>query len=651
VAAGALGDQAYRYQPALERHVGTVELQVGTSWRALWAVARVGTTFVHGDGLDPALDAGLRLGFSTGFGLSGDGGVSVHEPFRDPTLIDVTGIGNTRYLGIDLGIGYALTDQVGLRVELGLAPYAESNAATPSLGVGSSSVADVWPRRWRGSAPSGAAPSPRARVEWPRVASKLPMPFGAYALLKSLGQGAMGDIHLARPYNVRRGIPTPIVIKRLHGELASNPDFVRRFKHEAEIAVSVDSPHVAKVYDVGAVGETLYITMEYVNGWPVSKFIEAVIASGHHANISAIVDLIAGGLRGLTALHEAKDVRTGQPLGVVHRDISPKNLMVGEDGAMRLIDLGLGKSNVQDWKTRTGVVMGSVGYMPPEQVTAEKIDHRADLYAMGAVLFELLALRHYIARGPIPIMLRRSVEPTFEPPSRFRPDVPRGLDEVLQKALELDPNQRFQSAAEFLTAIRAVVPERKSAGGMITLISELFATSLPERKGELSQLLRLPLPELEEDGPEPEHTVTFVVAEGVSPLAPEDMPRTRVTTAGEVRVGPATSRSPRAEIVPSLHQPMPMPQVYAQPEYVAPMAEGAAYTGIPPSASLPVPTGSNAVPMWVLGVAVWWRRWRSARSSRSCSRAATRSPACCRWSGPSPERQAWCQGSCPAPSA
>lgn len=430
------------------------------------------------------------------------------------------------------------------------------------------------------------------------------MPFGAYALLKSLGQGAMGDIHLARPYNVRRGIPTPIVIKRLHGELASNPDFVRRFKHEAEIAVSVDSPHVAKVYDVGAVGETLYIAMEYVNGWPVSKFIEAVIASGHHANISAIVDLIAGGLRGLTALHEAKDVRTGQPLGVVHRDISPKNLMVGEDGAMRLIDLGLGKSNVQDWKTRTGVVMGSVGYMPPEQVTAEKIDHRADLYAMGAVLFELLALRHYIARGPIPVMLRRSVEPTFEPPSRFRPDVPRGLDEVLQKALELDANRRYQSAAEFLAAIRAVVPERKSAGGMMTLISELFSTSLPERKSELSQLLRLPLPELEEDGPEPEHTVTFVVAEGVAPLAPEDMPRTRVTNAGDVRVGPATARSPRAEIVPSLQQPMPMPQVYAQPEYVAPMAEGAAYTGIPPSASLPVPTTSNAVPMWVLGVAV-----------------------------------------------
>ncbi len=435
------------------------------------------------------------------------------------------------------------------------------------------------------------------------MASKLPLPFGAYALLKSLGQGAMGDIHLARPYNAKRGIPTPIVIKRLHGELASNPDFVRRFKHEAEIAVSVDSPHVAKVYDVGAVGETLFITMEYVNGWPVSKFIEAVIGSGHHANISAIIDLIAGGLVGLEALHSAKDVRTGQPLGVVHRDISPKNLMVGEDGKMRLIDLGLGKSNVQDWKTRTGVVMGSVGYMPPEQVTAERIDHRADLYAMGAVLFELLALRHYIPRGAIPVMLRNSVSPTFEPASKFRPDVPRGLDEVLRKALALKPDDRFQSAAEFLAAVREVVPERRTAGGMVSLINDLFATSLPERRSELSQMLRAPLPELDADDPPPEHTVTFVVAEGVAPLAPEDMPRTRVASPNDVQVGPATARTgPRVEVVPMLG-PTPTPAGYAPRDYAAPMADAAAFTGIP-SGSLPAQSAGSAVPLWVLGVAV-----------------------------------------------
>ncbi|MFO0728397.1 MAG: serine/threonine-protein kinase [Myxococcota bacterium] len=386
------------------------------------------------------------------------------------------------------------------------------------------------------------------------MAVKLPQAFGAYVLLKSLGQGAMGDVHLAKPYNPRRGIPTPIVIKRLHGELASNEDFVRRFKHEAEIAVSVDSKSVAKVYDVGQVGETLYITMEFVPGWPCSRFIESVVQSGRHASISAIVDLLAGGLQGLEALHTARDIRTGKPLGIVHRDISPKNLMVGEDGLMRLIDLGLGKSNVQDWKTRTGVVMGSVGYMPPEQVTAEKIDHRADLYAMGAVLFELLALRHYITRAPIPVMLRNSVAPTFEPPSKFRPDVPPALDAIVKKSLSLDPADRYQSAREFLDAIRAVVPERRSQGGMATLINELFGSQLPERKAELSQLLALPMPISEDDGPEPERTIVFVQASGVAPLTEGDMPPTRVQVRdqGGVMVSPA---------------PMPMPMVTPMPPH------------------------------------------------------------------------------------
>jgi len=437
-----------------------------------------------------------------------------------------------------------------------------------------------------------------------RVAVKLPMPFGAYALMKALGQGAMGDVHLARPYNARRGIPTPVVIKRLHGELASNPDFVRRFKHEAEIAVSVDSPHVAKVYDVGAVGETLYITMEHVHGWPLSKFIEAVIASGRHASIGAIVDMVAGGLEGLYALHTAKDIRTGKPLGVVHRDISPKNLMVGEDGKMRLIDLGLGKSNVQDWKTRTGVVMGSVGYMPPEQVTADKVDQRADIYAMAAVLFELLALRHYIPRGPIPVMLRNSVAPTFEPPSRFRPDVPHGLDEVIRKSLSHNAEDRHQTAADFLADMRAVVPDKRSAGNMASLIAELFAAQLPERKAEFSRLLSMPLPDVDEDGPEPEPTVTYVMAEGVAPIGKSDLPRIRkIDHAQIVPMGSNGGNSwPDGRPGTLMQGQVPSPDMMSQP---MPMAEAVFNGGYPgyPNSQLQAPT-QTSVPLWVLGLAV-----------------------------------------------
>lgn len=354
------------------------------------------------------------------------------------------------------------------------------------------------------------------------MAANLPQPFGAYVLLKALGQGAMGDVHLARPFNARRGVPTPIVIKRLHGELASNPTFVRRFKHEAEIAVAVDSPFVAKVYDVGAVGETLYIAMEYVAGWPLSKLMEAIQQSGRHAAIASALELAISTLEGLNALHTAIDFKTGKPLGIVHRDISPKNMMVDEDGRPRLIDLGLGKSNVQDWKTRTGVVMGSVGYMPPEQVTAEGVDHRADLYSFAVVVWELLTMRSYIKRAAVPVMLRASLNPPWDPPSRHRPDVPALLDQILQKALSLRVEDRFQSAAEFLQALRSVVaPEKKAARSMNTLIEDLFSRSLPERRSEISALLSLPLP-IAEDGPDQDHTVVFVQAPGVAPLAAED---------------------------------------------------------------------------------------------------------------------------------
>ncbi len=408
----------------------------------------------------------------------------------------------------------------------------------------------------------------------------------------------MGDVHLAKPYNPRRGIPTPIVIKRLHGELASNEDFVRRFKHEAEIAVSVDSRSVAKVYDVGQVGETLYIAMEFVAGWPTSRFIEAVVQSGRHASISAIIDLLAGGLLGLEALHTARDVRTGKPLGIVHRDISPKNLMTGEDGLMRLIDLGLGKSNVQDWKTRTGVVMGSVGYMPPEQVTAERVDHRADLYAMGAVLFELLALRHYIPRAPIPVMLRNSVAPSFEPPSKFRPDVPPALDAVVKKSLSLEPADRYQSAREFLDAVRAVVPERRSAGGMSVLINELFGSQLPERRAEHAQLLALPLPEQPDEGPEPERTIVFVQASGVAPLTEGDMPRTRV--------GPPRGLHGAEPVMPQVvSYPGPLASNPNQQAMAMAMAEPGA-TGIVPLQSYSNFVGPvrQGVPIWLLAAAV-----------------------------------------------
>lgn len=362
-----------------------------------------------------------------------------------------------------------------------------------------------------------------------------PKVFGAFSLLKALGRGAMGDVWLARPLNPNRGIPAPIVVKRLHGELASKKGFVARFRHEAAVAVCVDSPHVAKVFDVGAVGDTLYIAMEYVPGWPLSRVLDAVLKSGRHASIASVIDLIAGGLEGLDRLHTATEP-SGKPLEIVHRDISPKNLMVGEDGKMRLIDLGLGRSNAQDWKTRTGVVMGSVGYMPPEQARGERVDARADVYSMAVVCFEMLALRNYVKRGTLSAMMEASASPHFMKPSEFRPDVPPGLDEVLQRALSPTRDERYASARAFLDALRAIVAPSHTQGGMAVLLEELFGATRRERAAEVAALLALPLPD---DAGEAEPTRVFVTRKGV---LPPDLQPTQYARPDEVSLVPTVAR-------------------------------------------------------------------------------------------------------------
>jgi serine/threonine-protein kinase len=315
----------------------------------------------------------------------------------------------------------------------------------------------------------------------------LPRPFGSYVLLKSLGTGGTGDVFLARPEG--KALPSPVVIKRLHAQLASQADFVKRFQHEAELAVAIESRHVARVFDVGRVEDTFYIAMEYVAGWTVARVIKDLTEAGGSASIASAADVIRGGLSGLAALHGAKHPETGQSLGIIHRDIAPKNLMIGEDGVTRLIDLGLGKSNLSDWRTGTGVVMGSPGYMAPEQVLAEGVDQKSDLYAMGIVLWELLTLKRYIKRAPVPIMLRTQVKPTYSAPSLHRSDVPAALDAICAKALDIAPERRFQSAAEFLAALDDAVPPREEEEPLATIVGSMLWGELGQAKTEVTRLL------------------------------------------------------------------------------------------------------------------------------------------------------------------
>ncbi len=279
--------------------------------------------------------------------------------------------------------------------------------------------------------------------------------FGEFALLERLEQGSGGTVHLARRIGAPQDHDPLLVVKRLHSDLMEHDTFVRRFSHEALIAVSVKSPNVVVVEDVGRVGDEPYIAMHFVEGLSLYEVLKRVTEAGYGIPLDVTVAIVAGCLGGLRALHDAIHPDTLEPLGVVHRDISPKNVVLAFDGQPVLIDLGLGKSNVADWQTAAGDVLGSLGYMAPEQVLGDRVDHRADLFSLSTVFYELLTLEPYVPRGARRDMLRRMESPS---PARLdRADVPMPVRALLESGLSHDPNQRPASAAEMYDRLTSVI--------------------------------------------------------------------------------------------------------------------------------------------------------------------------------------------------
>lgn len=340
----------------------------------------------------------------------------------------------------------------------------------------------------------------------------LPRVFGAYQLLACIGKGAAGAAYLARPLNEAAGTPTPCVIKLLHARLAGKHEFVQRFSHEAEVAVMVQSRHVAAVFDVGQVADTLYIAMEYVPGWTLAKVIIGQEAGRARASLSVVHAMVRDAALGLSALHGARD-ESGVALAPVHRDLSPRNLMVGEEGRVRVIDLGLMKSRAQSWQTSAGRVMGSPGYMSPEQIQGQPVDRRTDLFALAVVTFELLTAVRYIPKDEPLKMLRTALHREFVPASRHRPEVPRGLDAVLKRAMAQSPQERWPDAADYAAALAGVLPAPAQPAEVQDFLRRLFAENYEARRAEVERLVLQPLPDVLDVDP----ATVFVRRPGVQP--------------------------------------------------------------------------------------------------------------------------------------
>jgi serine/threonine-protein kinase len=293
---------------------------------------------------------------------------------------------------------------------------------------------------------------------------------GRYALCGVLGVGGMGTVHVGRLAGPH-GFSRTVAIKRMHAHLAGDPEFTRLFLDEARLAARISHANVVSTLDIVQEGKELLVILEYVAGASLASLLRAIGKKGARLPVSVGATIVSQALHGLHAAHEVRDDH-GKLLGLIHRDVAPDNLLVGTDGITRVLDFGIAKATELERRTRDGRVRGKLRYMAPEQLRAQPLDRRADVYSAGAVLFEALTGRPLVGGNSDVEQLEslRQLAESEKTPSLAAPAVPPVLDAIVRKALAKRPEDRFESASEMARAL-----EKEVGVTAPTVIAELIA--------------------------------------------------------------------------------------------------------------------------------------------------------------------------------
>ena len=282
--------------------------------------------------------------------------------------------------------------------------------------------------------------------------ARLPTPFGKYLLLKQIAVGGMAEVYLARQ-NGPAGFAKECVIKRILPALAADPQFVEMFLDEARIAARLSHPNIVQIFDLGKIGEKDYfLAMEYVQGVDLQRILENEARHKRRVPLAIALRILSNAAEGLDHAHRAVDGK-GQPLGIVHRDVTPSNVIVSFDGIAKVLDFGIAKAVAKNWRTEVGVVKGKIPYMSPEQVRGEQLDARSDLFSLGGVLYEITTgKKPFEGQNPAEIAMHiMHSEPA--PPSTLVPNFPPQLEAILRRCLAKDREQRYASGRELQVAL------------------------------------------------------------------------------------------------------------------------------------------------------------------------------------------------------
>jgi serine/threonine protein kinase len=306
-----------------------------------------------------------------------------------------------------------------------------------------------------------------------------PRRFGKYVLLERIGRGGMAEVYRAKTYGAA-GFVKECAIKKILSSLLDDEQFVRMFIDEAKLTARLTHANIVQVLDLGEIEGNLFIAMEYVEGKDLLDILARSARRGVHFPIELALSIAVEILKGLDFAHNAKG-RRGEPMNIVHRDVSPSNVLISYDGQVKVGDFGIAKSQMQSSHTEVGTQKGKTGYMSPEQVTGASVDRRSDIFAVSVILFEMLTMtRLFKAKNDLDVMLKIRDSNVARDLERAR-SVSAELTDIIAKGLARDPDDRFQTAGEFLDALREFAQDNRlgtSSQLVSRFVSDLFADEI-----------------------------------------------------------------------------------------------------------------------------------------------------------------------------
>ncbi len=328
----------------------------------------------------------------------------------------------------------------------------------------------------------------------PPKIEELPKQFGKYTLLRKLAAGGMAEIFLAL-HRSMAGFEKLVVIKRILPSMNQDQAFIDMLLHEARIAATLSHPNIVQIFDVGQVEGTYYIAMEHIHGEDIRSIVRGMRRKAvMEFPMEHALTIALGVCAGLAYAHDKRDLE-GRPIGIVHRDISPQNIVVTFTGDVKIVDFGIAKSEKATAEdTKDGALKGKVPYMSPEQAAGKDIDLRSDIFAVGVVLFELTTGRRLFKGQNEFETLKLILESDYPAPSDVRPEYPKPLERIVMRALQKRREDRYQSAREMQADLEAFVREERIACSAVNLthwMQMLFADKLAQQNEALQDIKQL----------------------------------------------------------------------------------------------------------------------------------------------------------------